>query len=302
MNPSFSLSARDLWLLALLTLTWGLNWPIMKIGVQDFPPLTFRAISVVGGLPVMWLLVRWQGLSLRVPREDWPEMFKLGLFNMVGWFLLVIYGVKLLSSGRAAILGYTMPIWVALIGIAVYGDKPARRLIWGVVAAAGGVVLLVASELSTLTGRPVGTVCMLVAAATWAWGTQMMRRRRLTAPVPVVTFWSLAMVSVICTVLAVIVESGQWVRWPSQPEWLSISYNALVIFGFSQWLWFRLAAMLPPVASGLSVMLIPVVGLFSGMALLGERPHWQDWVAVVCIVFAMAAVLLPARPVAGPRG
>ena len=32
--------------LVLLTLAWGLNWPIMKMGVADYPPLTFRAISI----------------------------------------------------------------------------------------------------------------------------------------------------------------------------------------------------------------------------------------------------------------
>jgi drug/metabolite transporter (DMT)-like permease len=55
--------------------------------------------------------------------------------------------------------------------------------------------------------------------------------------------------------------------------------------------WFRLATILPPVASGLSVMLIPVIGLFSGMWLLGEVPHWQDYVALVSILIAIVTVL-----------
>jgi drug/metabolite transporter (DMT)-like permease len=63
----------------------------------------------------------------------------------------------------------------------------------------------------------------------------------------------------------------------------------------SQLLWFRLASILPPVASSLSVMLIPVVGLFSGMALLGEQPTWHDRVALGCVLAAIASLLLPAR-------
>jgi drug/metabolite transporter (DMT)-like permease len=63
----------------------------------------------------------------------------------------------------------------------------------------------------------------------------------------------------------------------------------------SQPLWFGLARILPPVASSLSVMLIPVVGLFSGMLLLGEQPSWHDWVALGCVLAAIASVLLPAR-------
>jgi drug/metabolite transporter (DMT)-like permease len=38
------LSRRQLTLLVLLTLVWGLSWPVMKLGIADFPPLTFRAI------------------------------------------------------------------------------------------------------------------------------------------------------------------------------------------------------------------------------------------------------------------
>ena len=45
-----TLNRKDLILLALLTLSWGFNWPIMKIGVQDFPPLTFRTLGMLGGL------------------------------------------------------------------------------------------------------------------------------------------------------------------------------------------------------------------------------------------------------------
>ena len=68
-----------------------------------------------------------------------------------------------------------------------------------------------------------------------------------------------------------------------------------LVFGVSQLLWFRLATILPPVASSLSVMLIPVVGLFSGMLLLGEQPSWHDWAALGCVLAAIASVLLPAR-------
>jgi len=53
--------------------------------------------------------------------------------------------------------------------------------------------------------------------------------------------------------------------------------------------------LLPPAASGLSVMMIPVVGVFSSMVILGEQPHWQDYVALALILMALATVLLPYR-------
>ena len=76
-----------------------------------------------------------------------------------------------------------------------------------------------------------------------------------------------------------------------------IVYNAVLIFGFAQAAWFTLARSLPPVASTLSVMMIPVLGVFSGAIGLGEVLHWQDWTAVLLMVAAIASVLAPSRAV-----
>jgi drug/metabolite transporter (DMT)-like permease len=75
-----------------------------------------------------------------------------------------------------------------------------------------------------------------------------------------------------------------------------VAYNAVLIFGYAHAAWFYLARSLPPVASTLSVMFIPVLGTFSGAIWLGEVLHWQDWAAVVLMVVAIASVLWPAKP------
>jgi drug/metabolite transporter (DMT)-like permease len=154
--------------------------------------------------------------------------------------------------------------------------------------------MLLGSEFAAISGSPLGTILMLGAAAIWAYGTHRMRRRRQATPILVITFWSLALGLLVCGGIALIFERHLVTRWPIAPEWGAIAYNAIVIFGFAQVVWFRLATILPPVASGLSVMLIPVIGVFSGVWLLGERLGWPDWVALGAILLAMATVLLPA--------
>jgi drug/metabolite transporter (DMT)-like permease len=67
------------------------------------------------------------------------------------------------------------------------------------------------------------------------------------------------------------------------------------IFGIVQTMWLSMARHLTPVASTLSVMMIPVLGVFGGAWWLGEVLHWQDWAAVLLMVLAIASVLLPAR-------
>ena len=290
------LSRKDLVLLALLTLFWGLNWPVMKIGVRDFPPLTFRTISMLGGLAVIWLAARAQGASLAVPAGARMTVIRLAIPNMLIWHSMIIIGVKLLSSGRAAILGYTMPAWAVLSGLIFFGDRISRSALVGIALAMSGALLLLSSEFSRLSGQPVGTVLALIAAAGWGFGTVLMKRTQLDMPTISLTFWMLSFTTVIMAMLALIFEYPA-IRMPHPIEWVAIIYNSAIIFGFAHVVWFRLARILPPVASSLSVMFIPVLGTFSGAWILGEVPHWQDYVAMLLILGAMSTVLFKPRPV-----
>jgi len=114
-----SLTRRQLWTLITLTLVWGCNWPIMKMGVTGYPPLTFRSLSMWTGLPLLGLALFFLKVPFRIPRMYWRELFVLSLFNMFVWHVLVVLAVPMLSSGRAAILGYTMPIFFCSLGRAV---------------------------------------------------------------------------------------------------------------------------------------------------------------------------------------
>lgn len=290
------LSRKDLVLLALLTLFWGLNWPVMKIGVREFPPLTFRTISMVGGLAVIWLAARAQGASLAIPSGAKMTVVRLAIPNMLIWHSMIIIGVKLLSSGRAAILGYTMPAWAVLSGLIFFGDRISRSALVGIALAMSGALLLLSSEFSRLSGQPVGTVLALIAAAGWGFGTVLMKRTQLDMPTISLTFWMLALTTTIMAMLALIFEYPD-MRLPNLIEWGAIIYNSAIIFGFAHVVWFRLARILPPVASSLSVMFIPVLGTFSGVWILGEVPHWQDYVAMLLILGAMSTVLFKPRPV-----
>ena len=290
------LTPRQLVILVLLTLVWGVNWPVMKLGVSNYPPLTFRALSMWIGLPVLALGLAVLKVPFRIPRRAWRELVWLAATNMFVWHVCIILAVRTLSSGRAAILGYTMPIFSALIGALFYASPLSRRAWTGVSAAALGVLLLLWHELTQLAGRPVGVLLALVAAACWALGTQELRRTRMEVPALAISFWMTLLTAVLMGVLAWFFEAPQWTAPNFTATW-TILFNAVLIFGFAHAAWTYLARGLPPVASTLSVMLIPVLGVFSGAVWLGEAVHWQDWVAVGLMMVAIASVLWPARRV-----
>lgn len=281
-------------LLVLLTLVWGLNWPVMKLGVQHFPPLSFRMASMWIGLPILAAFVASRRLPLTVPRSYWGQLARLTWFNMVLWHVPVIIAVPMLSSGRAAILGYTMPIFSAVFGSLFFHDRLAPRAWAGVGAALLGVLLLLWHEVGALGSRPIGVLLMLLAAAGWAWGTQLLRRAEAPVPLMTLSLWMIALNTLVLTVLAVVFERNQW-HVPDRSALAAIVFNGVLVLGFAQAVWFYLARSLPPVASTLSVMMIPVLGVFAGAGWLGEVLHWQDWTAVALMVLAIASVLWPAR-------
>jgi drug/metabolite transporter (DMT)-like permease len=293
-----ALSRRDLALLVALTLSWGLNWPIMKFGVQDLAPLYYRVLCIAGGLVCLWLYARHARIDLTVPAGAWPQVIKLAVPNLVVWHVLLVIALTLLPAGRSAILGYTMPVWAVLFGLLLFNERPQPRQWLGVVAAFIGTLLLLSSEWSRLAGAPLGTLLILCAAACWGYGTNLMRRTLAAMPTLALTFWMLVVTVAVMLPLTVAFERHLW-RMPTALEWASIVYNMVLAIAFCHVVWAMLARTLPPAASGLSVMMIPVLGVFSSMALLGERPYWQDYVALLLILAALATVLLAPRP---PRG
>lgn len=293
-------SARQLALLVGLTLVWGLNWPIMKFGVTHFAPLSFRSLSMWLGLPVLYVAVRMMKVPLRIERSHWGELASLTFTNMIVWHVLAILSVQALSSGRAAILGYTMPVFSALWGVALFGQRLSTRQLAGVAAAAIGVALLLWHELGQMAGKPWAALGMLASAAVWALGTQQLRRTRMPVPTLAIVFWMTVITTLVMTVLATAFEHDRW-QMPSAPVWAAIVFNAVMIFGFAQPAWLYLARALPPVASTLSVMMIPVLGTLSGAWWLDEKLHWQDFAAIVLMLAAIASVLWPSRAARAPQ-
>lgn len=197
-----------------------------------------------------------------------------------------------MQSGRAAIIGYTMPVWALLSGVLFYGAKFTWKGTVGVLLALSATILLAVSEYSTFLGAPWGLLVMLAAAAGWGLGTVMMKHIQVSISNLLMTFWTLVIAMIFFIVAAIIFEYDRW-RMPSWTEWLAIAYGGLVGFAFCYVAWFRVARKLPPVVSSLSIMLVPVVGVFSGTWLLGERVTGFDITALVLILAAMLAVLVP---------
>ena len=299
MNKS-GFTREHLLLLVVLTLVWGVNWPVLKTGVEHYPPLTFRLLSMMLGLPLLGLVLKLRKVSFHVPRHEWPELFRLTFYNVLVWHALIIFTVRDLSSGRAGIIGYTMPVFSAVVGYVLYGTRLHRMGWLGLACAGVGVTLLMWHEFESISGKPLAVLMGLIAACSWGIGTQLTRHTRMSVSTLTLGFWSTTLCTLWMAMLALWLEPFPWTN-PPPMSWFGIVYNAVGIFAFAQTAWLLLARTLPPLASSLSVMFIPVLGVFSGAYWRDEVLHWQDLAAVALIVLAIAAVLWPGKRVPTPE-
>ena len=284
--------ASILWVLVALTLGWGFNWPMIKVALTEIPVLSFRSACLLGGAAGLFATAAYTRLPLRVPRGQWGRMLLIALFNITGWNLCTVYGIGYMSSGRAAILAFTMPLWGMLLSAWLLNERLTARRVLGVGLGMGAMLLLLSNELQAVQAAPKGTLLMLGGAFSWAVGTVMMKRYPVGLPVVSFTAWQLLLggIPIYAGALAFDLDSlHPLTLWPA----VALAYNILVAFVFCHWAWIKIATTVPVGVSSLSTLMIPVVGVFSGMLVLAERPHWQDFAALALVLLALATVMLP---------
>ena len=204
----------------------------------------------------------------------------------------MIYGVSMLNSGRAAIIGYTMPVWTMLSCIIFYKEKITWRSLFGIGLAMSAVFLLLMGSDKQWGNHPLGVAVMLVAAITWGVGNAMMKNNFLSISGVALTFWALFIAFIFFVSIALVFEREQW-HWPNMLQWFAIVYGGVFTFALSYLAWFHVARKLSPVNSGLSIMLVPVFGVTGGAFVLGEAVSIIDIAALILILIAMAVVLIP---------
>ncbi|HEX5477022.1 MAG TPA: DMT family transporter [Burkholderiales bacterium] len=292
------LPRRLWWVLAGLTLAWGFNWTAMKVALSEVPPWTFRTLCLVLGSSVLFTVLRASGQSLAVPKGQRARLAMLAFFNITCWNLLVAFGMTMIPSGRAAILAYMMPAWAIPLSMLVLGERLTGAKLVGFVLGMAGLALLLGDGLLHLGHAPLGSLLILGASVSWALGTVLQKRFPVAMPSGSYTAWIMLLGGLPILLGALALDDfhslGKVGLWPA----LGVLYNVLVAFAFAHWAWIKIATSVPVTVFSLSMLVIPVVGVLSGMLFLGERPSWAEYCALGLVLASLVSVVLPAR---GPK-
>lgn len=278
-------------LLAMLALLWGLNWPVMKISLAEYPPFVFRAVAGLSAALGLFAMARARGQFLRVPRAEWKGLVIVSVLNMSIWNIAILYGVDLMESGRAAILAYTMPLWATLTGAWLVKEGLGARSILALTLGLVGMALLFFGDERALAGDPLGPALVVLAAIAWGVGTACVKYFGFTMPVTVLTGWQQLIGALPITAIALVWDHQHLPEsvtfWPT----MGLLYNMTITGIFCYWAYFNVVTMLPVVVSTVGTLMVPVMGVVFDALIFRTVPGIVDYAALTAVVSAVFLVM-----------
>jgi drug/metabolite transporter (DMT)-like permease len=273
-----------MWRIWVAALFWGLNWPAVKIILGSSSPWTLRAAGLSGGAALLLAYGRLSGQPLHVPREHWRTLALGGLFGVAGFNICTVFAQLSMPTSRAAILTFTMPLWVALFSWLFLAEKLDRlRLASLALGAVGlGVLSVPFWPVIRTGGVPFGLVYVLGAAITWAAGTVILKRWPVKAEPLAITVWQVVVAAVACTIGMLLLEQP-YLDLTRPEAALAFAYHIAMPQAAAYVFWFSLMGRVPASTAALGTLLIPIFGVIGAIALLDDWPTALD-VAGLCLI------------------
>jgi drug/metabolite transporter (DMT)-like permease len=257
------------------------------------PPLTYATLRVLGGLITVVVLQAARGKLRLPPRSDVSVVFSWGLVQVAGGVLIMNLALKAVSAGRASVLAYTMPLFVAVILAVWLRTRPKRGELIGLALGLGGLVLLLNPAVIDWGRAAVvlGVGALLLHAASWGALTIQIRRHHWTATPLDVQPWQLLVALVPVALIAYLVEGFQGVNWQASTV-LVLLYSGPLATAFAAWASQSVTRALGAQATAIGFVVVPVVGLIAGNVLLGEALGPIDGLGFVLVLAGVAIASL----------
>ena len=258
-------------LLVAVVILWGVNWPVMKVGVEAMPPVWFATARMVLGAASLLALLAALG-RLKLPtRRDLPVVLTVGLLQMGAFLALVNVALLHVEAGRSAILAYTTPLWVTPAAIVLLGERPSAFKFAGLALGFTGVAALFNpfgfdwSDTQVLIGNGL----LLAAALAWSVAILHVRVHGWDSSPLQLAPWQMLLAVPPLAILSWATEDWSTIRWDGATA-LVLAYNGPLATGFCFWAVVSVTRALPAITTSLSLLAVPVTGVAASALYLGE--------------------------------
>ncbi len=286
-------------------LVWGSSYLGIRVAMETLPPFLISGLRMTSAGLLLYAIARRTGAS-RPTLVHWRSGIILGFLMFFVANGCIMIGQKTVTSGMAATLYATVPLWFALLGWLWLGEKrPSSQGIAGLVLGLVGIALLVGTGGSdSSTGiDPFGAFMILISAGSWAVGSLLSRRIALPDSPFLGAAMNLFSGGVMLMVLSLL--TGEW----TQVDWAAVSVRSVAavvylaigssVIAFGSYMW--LLANVSPSRLGTYAYVNPVIAVFLGWILVGEPLTGRTLIAAAVIIGAVFLITTAGSKEAGKR-
>jgi drug/metabolite transporter (DMT)-like permease len=283
---------REWSLLLLLSVLWGASYFFFKELVDELPTLTIVFARLGLGAILLNLLVIVRGGAMPRDAKRWREFSVMGFLNNALPFVLLVWSETKISSGLAAILNATTPVFSVLIAHFYSTDE---RLTWhkgfGVLFGVLGVLVLLGPSLLVNAGgdQLLPELACIFTALIYAVAGIYGRRFKDLAALNVATGQITASAAMLLP-LALIVDHPWTLPNPSVQAWQAIIGLAVLSTALAYVIFFRLLASAGATNALLVTLLVPVSAVLLGVLFLKEAFTAQTLAGMGLIAAGLAAI------------
>ena len=297
MNPQSDrrFAVRVVVAFALVYVIWGSTYFAIRVTLDSIPPAVSAALRFTIAGPLVLVILRLSGQRIAVPLRELRSLATIGCLLLVVGNGLVVWAEQYVTSGLAALMVATVPLWIAILGAVLPHGERLPPVGWaGVLLGLLGLSALLWPELAAgVRAELYGVAALLVATLSWASGSLYSKRRTFTVPPLVATGWEMLCAGIILTLIAA--TTGGFAHFaPTRDALLALAYliilGSCVAFSAFIWLLHHVAA-----AKGTTYAYVnPVIAVFLGCIFLGE-PFTASMAIGTPIIIAAVALVTSAK-------
>jgi len=285
------MKSRLVWLV--LCLIWGSTWLFIKIGLNDLPPLTFAGIRFVIAVIILFAIIGVRRVSFPASSAEWWLLVVTGILSFSLNYGLIFWGEQFVSSGLAALLQATIPVFGLVIAHFYLPQErmtPAR--IAGVVLGISGVGVVFSNQLSVAGGKAfAGSVAMVMSSFFVAYSNVLIKARATKLDPAMIAAAQMFFGLIPLLLIGVPLEGSPFqFRWTVRAV-ISLFYLAIVGSVVAFLLYYWLMQNMDVTKTMLIALVTPVVAVALGMIILDERLSWRTLIGGLMIMCGIGLIV-----------
>ena len=287
------MKARLVWLL--LCAIWGSTWLFIKIGLEDLPPISFAGMRFVLASLILVALIVARRTPLPRGLSDWTLILGTGLLAFTLNYGLLFWGEQHVSSGLAALLQATIPVFgLAFAHLYLPGERMTILKVAGVLLGVVGVGVIVSNQLTIAGERALwGSLAIVAGGVCMAYANVLVKARGGQLDTAV-----MAAGQMICGLVPLVVVGWAVEGSPLNFHWTgravtSLLYLTVVGSVVAFLLYYWLVRNMDVTTTMLIALVTPLVAVLLGLAVLDERLTWRTLAGGALILSGISTVVRP---------